>query len=259
MHISLKHLCERAPILVALSAQVVAFVLVHLLHQVGFFAWFTMAQQWWMVHGLIAAAVARIAGLPWWWGPIQVALPFAVMLSLSSAIPAWIYGVLFLLVLLVFGGGVLTRVPLYLSNQAAADALAELLKNHPAPAVVDLGAGLGGPLRSLAARIPGGRYVNVEASPITALVCRVLAGRRGNITTRWSDLFAQDLAAYDLIYAFLSPAPMADLWKKVQAEAKPGAGFVSNTFVVPGITPERIIDLPGRSDARLYVYVVPGR
>jgi hypothetical protein len=61
-----------------------------------------------------------------------------------------------------------------------------------------------------------------------------------------------------VVYAFLSPAPMPRLWTKALAEMAPGTLLVSNTFTIPGVAPEQTIVLPGRSDARLYVYRLPG-
>jgi len=45
------------------------------------------------------------------------------------------------------------------------------------------------------------------------------------------------------VYAFLSPVPMPDLWCKVRTEMRPGSLFVSNTFDVPGVAPDRVITL----------------
>jgi hypothetical protein len=72
----------------------------------------------------------------------------------------------------------------------------------------------------------------------------------------FGDIFAHDLTGYDLVYAFLSPAPMSRLWDKVGREMRPGTLFVSNTFAIPGVAPVQTIALPGRPDACLLVYEV---
>jgi hypothetical protein len=51
---------------------------------------------------------------------------------------------------------------------------------------------------------------------------------------------AAPLAGQDVVYAFLSPAPMKQLWAKAQAEMTPGSLFVSNSFPVPGASRPRL-------------------
>jgi hypothetical protein len=63
-----------------------------------------------------------------------------------------------------------------------------------------------------------------------------------------------DLGAFDVVYAFLSPVPMAQLWEKARQEMKPGSLFVSHTFEVPGKEPQQRIPLPGRKDACLLLW-----
>ena len=158
--------------------------------------------------------------------------------------------------LLVYGGGILTRVPLYNSGRAAWEALLALLPSGPV-ALVDLGAGLGGPLAFLARERPDSSFRGVEASPLTCLAAwlRTLP-RRGNCRIRWGSLWREDLSGYDVVYAFLSPAPMPALWAKAVREMKPGSLLVSNTFTVPGQEPQRRIPLPGRADACLLIWML---
>ena len=71
------------------------------------------------------------------------------------------------------------------------------------------------------------------------------------------DLWQCDLAAHDIVYAFLSPVPMAALWRKAVAEMRPGTLFVSNTFAVPGVAPDEIVEGAGGRRA-LYVWRMRG-
>ena len=91
---------------------------------------------------------------------------------------------------------------------------------------------------------------------MTALVCAVLALPYRRVRVRWGSLWSQSLAEMDLVYVFLSPAPMEQLWAKVRAEMRPGSLVVSNTFPIPGVEPHQVIPLTGRTDARLFVYRV---
>jgi transposase len=65
------------------------------------------------------------------------------------------------------------------------------------------------------------------------------------------------LEPYDVVFAYLSPVPMADLWDKVQREMRPGTLFVSCAFEVPGRRPDRIIELSSPRQPRLLVWQIP--
>jgi len=238
----------RFPVLTALLAQGVAFAVVYVLAPLlpG------LGLGWWLVEGLVAGAITvALLRSPWWW-VIQITFPWFVLLGLGAQVPSWAWGVALLACLVVFGGGILTRVPLYLSNTSAWEALAGLAK--PDGRAVDLGAGFGGPMRALARAHPAGRYRSVEASPVTALICWLLAVPYRRVSVRWGSLWNCPLGDQDLVYVFLSPAPMERLWTKAKAEMRPGSLLVSNTFPVPGVDPAQVIPLDGRADARLFVY-----
>ena len=81
---------------------------------------------------------------------------------------------------------------------------------------------------------------------------RLRLGKRADI--RLGSLWDTDLAAYDAVYAYLSPAPMARLWDKVQAEMRPGGLFVSNSFPFPGVAPAETFELHDLSHARLLLW-----
>jgi hypothetical protein len=49
------------------------------------------------------------------------------------------------------------------------------------------------------------------------------------------------------VYAFLSPVPMAEVWRKASTELRPGALLVSNSFPVEGVEPEQVIEVDDRA------------
>jgi len=76
------------------------------------------------------------------------------------------------------------------------------------------------------------------ASPLPfALGWGVLRAAGRNCRIVWGNYLALDLAQADVVYAYLSPLPMSELWRKVRAEMRSGTLFISNTFAVPGIAP----------------------
>lgn len=204
--------------------------------------------------GILAMAVGRGLGLSAGWTPFLMGFPWLAALLLRHPLPSWVWPAALAVLLLVYGGGVLTRVPLYNSSRAAWEALLTLLPPGPVR-LVDLGAGLGGPLAFLARERADGWFAGVEASPLTWLAAWIRTRPcRANCRVRWGSLWREDLGGYDVVYAFLSPAPMAALWAKARREMKPGSLLVSNTFAVPGQEPVRRIPLPGRKDACLLVF-----
>lgn len=242
------------PIVRFLIAHAVAFGVTCLLASIPLVAGFAAGLGWVLVDASLACLGCVALRLPWWYLPLALALPFV---ATGTALPWWVWAIGFALLLLTYGGGVTTRAPLYLSNRAAIRELADLLPTTPGVQACDLGAGLGGPALGLARRRPDARITGVEASLLPWLICRLRAIGRRNLHIRLGDIFAHDLAGYDLVYAFLSPEPMPRLWAKVCAELPPGSLFVSNTFAVPGVEAERTIVLPGRADARLLIYRIP--
>jgi hypothetical protein len=56
-----------------------------------------------------------------------------------------------------------------------------------------------------------------------------------------------------VIYAYLSPAPMERLWEKARAEMKPGSLFISNSFAVPGVSFDEVVELNDLSHSRLLI------
>lgn len=241
------------PVLRALAAQGIAFAVVAglawgLAPRLPFWAWP-------LLQGGLAATLARAWRLGPGWLVFQMGLPLALAWQLGHAVPTWVYPLALAVLLAVFGGGFLTRVPLYNSSRAAWKALAMLLPAEDGGAVADLGAGLGGPLAFLARHRPGLRFTGVEASPLTWLVAWIrTAGLRSNCAMRLGSFWNLPLEDFKVVYVFLSPAPMGDLWEKARREMRPGSLLISNTFRVPDVVPEREIPLPDRQDARLLVY-----
>lgn len=244
------------PVLRALAAQALAFLLLLILARMlpGRLPFWT----WPLLQGLLAASLAAGWGLGPWWGGFQLLLPFALAWQLGNPVPGWIYLVLLLVLLLVFGGGILTRVPLYNSGPAAWEQLLALIPEEQELKLVDLGAGLGGPLAFLARRRPRARFLGIEASPLVWLIAwlRTLPFRR-NCRMHLGSLWSLDLQEFPLVYAFLSPAPMPSLWTKALAEMRPGSLLISHSFEVPGVQPESRIPLPGRPGACLLLYRIP--
>jgi cyclopropane fatty-acyl-phospholipid synthase-like methyltransferase len=148
-------------------------------------------------------------------------------------------------------------VPLYLSNAATAAAVATLLPPVPCK-VIDLGCGDGALLRKLARARPDCQFLGIEHAPLPWAWARLAAIDLANCEIRFGDFWRQALGQFDVVYAFLSPAPMSQLWAKARKEMQPRTLLVSNSFPVPDTRPERTLELTDRRATRLFCYR-PGR
>lgn len=250
---------ESPPILKALGAQALVFIALLALSRIFPPLRTLPAWTWLLAQGGGAAALGRIWGLGPWWRTFQLILPFALAWQTLHQVSPWFYPAVIVLLFLIYGGGLLTRVPLYNSNRAAWEAMLSLIPEGRSVRMVDLGAGLGGPLRFLAERRPEAIFLGVEASPLVWLMAWLRTRPvRVNCTIRLGSLWKQDLGAFEVVYAFLSPAPMSELGRKAFAEMAPGSLLVSHTFPIPECQPEQTIPLPGRPGACLLVYRIGG-
>ncbi len=206
--------------------------------------------------GAAALLFATLSRQPWWWRVIHAGFMPLVWYTQSLAIdPGW-FLLAAILLLLVYRGALTGQVPLYLSNKQTVQALAKLLAERGDSRFLDLGAGVGSTTVPLADALPDSHFTGYENAPLTWLVGRLLSVGRPNIRWRWDDLWQARLGDYDVVYAFLSPAPMPRLWEKVRAEMKPGSLFISNSFPVPGVTPERVIEVDCTPPRPLYCYAL---
>ena len=206
------------------------------------------------MHSTLATFIAWRIGLPWWWLPIQFcfapAIVGALFLNLSPHWSLSAFGVL----ALVYWSTYRTRVPLYLSGRPAWRALEGLLPTKSGATVLDLGSGLGGPLSYLALRRSDLAFEGIEAAPLPFALSWLRALRSANLHFRFGSFWRRKLDDCDLVFAYLSPAPMPRLWDKVSTEMRPGSIFVSVEFAVPGILPHESIQIGDSERQRLYIW-----
>jgi len=205
-----------------------------------------------------AALLAWLWRLPIWWRYINLCfLPLVGMTLYLQSSPGGIdanwFLAAFLLLLLTSFGAIKTRVPLYLSSARAAEALALRLPEQGR--LIDLGCGLGGPLARIHTLRPDVHLAGIEAAPLNWLISKLrlfFSGARADI--RLGSIWQADLSAYDMVYAYLSPAPMSRLWAKARQEMKSGSVLISNTFAIPDVDADEIVELGDLSHARLLIW-----
>jgi len=192
--------------------------------------------------------------LPVWWLPIQGLFVPTLLWALSFNWPSGVFLAAFILLWLVFRSSPQQRVPLYLSNKPTWRVLANLLPERSGFAFLDLGCGLGGTLDFLAGQRTDGVFHGVESAPAPFLVSWLRLMRKPNAYVRFGDMWREDLGRYDVVYAYLSPSPMPDLWRKAQAEMRAGALLISNSFEIPGVAPVKTLMVDDPRNTRLFIW-----
>lgn len=256
--VSLRAWSEWPPAALALCLQAAAFGAVLLIvSPLAGIAGFDLSVPWLVVGtGVLAAILSRRAGLaPWWWA-MQLLFAPALALSLSLQLQPYWFLAAFLLSASVYWNSYRTQVPLYLSSRLVRQEVAKLLPAKTGFSFIDLGSGLGGMLAHLAAARPDGNFHGVEAAPLPFLLSwlRIKARGRRNCSVAWGDLWSDDLANYDVVFAYLSPVPMPALWRKARAEMRPGTLFISNSFVVTEAEAAQTIKLDDLHGSTLHVW-----
>jgi hypothetical protein len=230
------------PVAHAFAAQLLALLLTECVRILvgGEHGW-----AWVTGQGALAALVGRMFGLPWWWAPINgLFVPAALALKFLALDPGWYLGA-FGVLGAVYWTTFKTRVPLYLSSAEACDCVAALLPADRPFTFLDIGCGLGTVLARLAPRFPDGEFRGLEIAPLPLVVSWLRARASRRFRARRADFWNEDLARHDVVYAFLSPVPMSELWRKARAEMRPGSLFVSNTFRVDGVPADSVIPIAG--------------
>jgi hypothetical protein len=242
------------PSVLALLLQAAAFVLAALLLRL--FGLQPAPLAFALLCGTLATAFSRIAGLARWWLFIQFAFVPALVLMLALNIPPGFFLAAFLVMLVVYWSTFRTQVPLYLSSDKVWQALETRLPAGKSFTFVDLGSGIGGVLTHLSHTHPQGRYLGIETAPLPFLWSwlRIRFGGYRNCSVHWGNLWDSDLSQYDVVFAYLSPVPMKELWQKAKKEMRPGSLFISNTFAVPEQPPQETLTVDDLHHSTLYLW-----
>lgn len=207
-----------------------------------------------LIQGIAAALWSVVLRQPYWWIPMHLLfLPLAIAM-LALQLPSWLYLSAMLLLALVFWGTVKGDVPLFLSSHAVADALAAMVERENAAAFADLGAGVGSVAVPLAERHPVMKVEAWERAPLPWLILAWRSRGLANVAVNRANLWDSDLAGYNVVFVFLSPAVMVELGDKVRREMRPGSLFISSSFPVPDWPPESVLQIADRRGTRLFCY-----
>ena len=198
--------------------------------------------------------------LPKWWWWLQMLFPIVLWLGLQIELNPWWALAAFIIVVLVFRNAFTGGVPLYLSNRTTQQAMNTLIdERFPERtdlSLIDIGCGVGGNLTAWSAHPSVSSVIGVETAPLVYAAAKLRTKKCLKCSVLMQDLWQTDLMSFDLVYAFLSPQPMSQLWQKVQSEMRAGSVFVSNSFPVEDIEPTEVWELSDSRRTILYIYVI---
>lgn len=199
------------------------------------------------LQGGVAAWMSR-RPLARWWVYIQFFFPVALVVLNSWQLPPGIFLSGFLVFLVLYWSTFRTQVPFYPSNPAVWNAVVALLPADRPVRFIDIGSGFGGLVLHLAGRCSG-EFTGIELAPLPWLASR-LRSRLRNSGGRFirGDYDELDFAQFDVVFAYLSPAAMPALWRKAQAEMRPGTLLLSYEFPIPGTEPQIVVSCGRRGE-----------
>jgi SAM-dependent methyltransferase len=208
-----------------------------------------------LAQGVIAAGLSRVWRQPVWWLPLHLGFFSAILLAQQLNIPTWIYLTVFILLVLFYWSSFRTRVPLYLSDRKAWQAVIPLLPQAKKFRFIDIGSGLGDVPFYLESRFPLASFYGTEIAPAPWLISRVRAwAKHSRVTFLCRDYAALDLADFDVVFAFLSPAAMPSLWQQAQAQMRRDSLLISLSFTVQARQPDHTIPLAEGARHMLYAW-----
>ncbi|MFZ6871096.1 SAM-dependent methyltransferase [Undibacterium sp. Di27W] len=245
-----------SPVFLALSLQLLAFVLSYLLYAADRWQFGSLLSPYFLlaVHAGIAATLSFLLGMSWWWWLIQFTFPFAVVASLVFQLHPGFSLSIFLLLVLLFWSTYRTQVPYFPSKSSLLPCILEQLPARNDLRFIDIGSGFGGVSISLAKMRPEQSFFGVEVAPIPWLVSWLRAAVLSKkLRFYLKDYLELDFADFDVVFAYLSPVAMPGLWEKVRSEMRPGAIFMSYEFKVPGVEADLIIK-SNLNDPDLYIW-----
>ncbi len=207
-----------------------------------------------IAQGIAAALASRALHQPAWWWPMHLLFVPAVLAASTLQLPSELYLAIFILLALVFWGTVKGDVPLFLSSPAVVAAVAEIADDERARRFADLGAGVGSIAVPLAKHFPLLAVEAWERAPLPWAVTALRSRRLPNLAVHRRSFWECNLAEYDVVFAFLSPAPMPELAEKVRREMRAGTLLVSSSFPVPEWVPETELEIEDRRKTVLFCY-----
>ncbi|MGA8165296.1 MAG: SAM-dependent methyltransferase [Waddliaceae bacterium] len=144
------------------------------------------------------------------------------------------------------------------STRLAQRAMLQLIPGTLSGKVYELGSGWGTLAFLLAKRLPHCQVISYENSPVPYFFSKLrhFFVPLSNLSLNRKDFFRESLEDASLIICYLYPGAMKTLRTKFEKELKAKTRIISNTFAIPGWTPEQVQVLPDLYKSKIYLYKV---
>jgi hypothetical protein len=211
------------------------------------------------MQAIVASSISSLLSMASWWRWIHFCFPLVVWAMLMINVPNEVYLAGFLVTLSIFWTTFRTQVPYYPSRRHVWQQVSVMTHQFKAQQqkkirLIDIGSGLGGLSLHLAKEHADATIEGIEIAPLPWFASRLTAlYTRSAAYFRLGNYHALNFADYDIIFAYLSPAAMLDLWEKSRQEMRVGSLLISLEFEIPNILPTQHIVGDGQSPD-LYVY-----
>jgi hypothetical protein len=215
-----------------------------------------------LFQAIFASSLAYLFQMASWWRLIHFSFPMMVWGMLIVNLPNEIYLIGFIVTLSIFWTSFRTQVPYYPSRLKVWKKVSaitheyqakQLNQNHPIR-LIDIGSGLGGFSMHLARAHKNAKVEGVEVAPLPWVVSWLVAlVKRSTAQFKLGNYHQLDFAQYDIIFAYLSPAAMDDLWHKSKQEMRQGCLLISLEFPVQGVAVTQHLLGEGESPD-IYIY-----
>lgn len=144
------------------------------------------------------------------------------------------------------------------SSRAAQKAFLSALPPH-IKHIYELGSGWGGIAFAAARACPTATIHAFELSwaPWFFSCCVRIACRYHNVRIYRKNFFSCSLREADVVVCYLYPGAMRKLSPLCEKSLKPGALILSNSFALPGWTPQAVIPVDDFWKSEIYIYGMP--
>lgn len=195
-----------------------------------------------VVQAALVLVLTRWCNLAWWWLLIQAVFPLAIVATLMLPIPSLAYFGIFAFLFFFYWSTFRTQVPYFPCTKKVWKTVERYLPAERSISFIDIGSGLGGLSLYLGQRRPESQFIGVEIAPLPWVLSHlrtVFTSTQVRFLRR--NYHSLDFAEFDVVFAYLSPAAMPDLWEKASREMRPGSMLISYEFPIVGSEPDLIV------------------
>ncbi len=125
-------------------------------------------------------------------------------------------------------------------------------------AVYELGCGNAGFLRAAENKFPNiKKLVGIEYFFLPYLIGKIQTSlRKSKIKIIKKNFLRLSMEEADIVYCFLNKPMMVKLKEKFKKECRAGTQIISYKFNLPGLEPEKVVDLENNEKDKVYFYTI---